>query len=365
MDLWGKNWEPRRAGSRRAQAGVRGGAREKEEEGDEEKEKEQGPPIYEPFLDGLRFLTGWLQPVTYKYSESFNQSVPGVKEKPPWKYRLGIQTEPDFETDNTTRTPRAGESKSYDFGSGFNLLGGIATTIAYRTQISRELINAGQDRNESQTISWPDVSLRIQKFTTLPLLKPYVNWFIEIFSPRTAYSRQVRENKNVDRGFITDKSTTINQNPVLSLNFKLFRTLSMSGTYTVSETTDEKFNRANGEPQSEIRTVKKSYALSSKYAFSAPGGIAIPLFGKVKFKSTVSIDFSVKYSSNFQEKSTDGISFTPYQDQSSLSLSPVISYAFSQQIRGGLTGRWQDTNDSKFNKKTHIREIQIWTEINF
>jgi len=362
LDLFGSGWGKKRQASERARTGVRGGARAGQPE---EEEEESGPPFYEPVLRAMRFLTGWLQPVSYKYNESFNQAVPGAIEKPPWKYRLGLATDIDFPLGSTTRTPKSGESSAYDLGSGFTLLGGISTTIGYRVQVSRDLVNAGQDRNESKTTSWPDISLRIQKFTTLPLLKPYVNWFIEVFSPRTGYSRQVKESRNIDRGFVTSRTTTVNRNPVLSVNFKVFRALSLSGTVTKSEDLSESFSSTTGEASNQIRTVKKSYALSSKYSFTAPGGIGIPLFGKIKFKSTVSIDFSVKFNSTLEERSKDqGKTYTPFKDESGLQLSPTISYTFSQQIRGGLTGRWQDTN-LKGNKKTHIRELQIWTEINF
>ena len=366
LDLLGKPWSRQRRGTQRSRAGVRGGAREEadKEEKKEEEEDEPGPPIYEPVLAGLRFLTGWLNPVTYKYNEGFNQTVPGAVEKPAFMYRLGFETDPDFETGITTRTPRASENMAYDFGSGFSLLGGISTTVAYRTQVSRELINSGQERTETQSTSWPDVSLRISEFKTMPFIKPYLNWFIGVFSPRTAYSRQVSEARNIDAGFTINRTTTTSRNPVLSINFKVFRDLSMSGSYTTSEVYKEDWNRGTGLLQSEIRETKSSYAVTAKYSFSAPGGFRIPLFGKVKFKSTMSIDVNVKKSSDFKEKSEKGEPWRTFTEASVFSVSPRISYGFSQQIRGGLTGRWQDTND-KFNKKTHIRELQIWTEINF
>jgi hypothetical protein len=60
-----------------------------------------------------------------------------------------------------------------------------------------------------------------------------------------------------------------------------------------------------------------------------------------------------------------GLPFTPFTNTSSFAASPVISYSFSSQIRGGISARWQDTNDLRRNKKSHVREVQLWTEIRF
>lgn len=353
---------------------VRGGVRPvpeepedgvKDDDKDSEKDKEPGTPIYEPILDGLRFMTNWLQPVRYRYTEGFNRSIPGALEKLPWRYRLGLDAMAEFPTISSSRNPSMGESVAYELSSGFSLLGGITTTVGYKTSINRSLTAVGTDRTEGVSISWPEVSLQIRRFTTLPLLKPYVNWFIDVFSPRTSYSRQVKKTENLDRGFTITETETINRSPVLSLNLKLLQRLSLTGSYNVTKTVEERNDRSSGVAQGETHTTKESIALATKFSFSAPGGIKIPLLGRLKFKSMVSIDFSIQYASNLVEKSGQGSPFTPFTNTSSFSASPVISYSFSSKIRGGISARWQDTNDLQRNKKSHVREIQLWTEIRF
>jgi len=358
--LLGSKKKRRTSATKTPRGTVRGGVRE-----EDEKEKEAGPPFYEPVLDGLRFLTGWLQAFRYRYTEGFNRTIPGVREKLPWKYRLGMDTRAQFPVVSSSKNPSSGESSAYEIGSGFTLLGGITTTVGYKSNTTRSLASVGTDLTESITTSWPEVTLQIRRFTTLPLIKKPVNWFIDIFAPRTNYSRQVKRTVNLDRGFTVNRSETINRNPLISLNLKLLRRLSLSGSYNVSLSIEEKANRSNGLPESETRTTKKSIALSAKYSFSSPGGISIPLIGRLKFKSMVSIDFSVQYSSNLVETSKQGLPFVPFTNQSSFAASPVISYSFSSQIRGGITARWQDTNDLQRHRKTHVREIQLWTEIRF
>jgi hypothetical protein len=46
-------------------------------------------------------------------------------------------------------------------------------------------------------------------------------------------------------------------------------------------------------------------------------------------------------------------------------VTPSVNYSFSSQIKGGLTGRWQDTNDMKLRRKSHVRELRIWVDIRF
>lgn len=339
---------------------VRGGVRD-----EDAVDKGPGSPIYEPILDGLRFLTGWLQSVRYKYAQGFNRSIPGVAEKLPWKYRLGFDNLGEFPVVSSTRNPSSGESVNYEFSSGFSVLGGITTTIGFKEGVSRNLATVGTDRTETINTSWPELTLQIRKFTHLPLIKKQVNWFIGVFSPRTGYSRQAKEVRNVDRDGTINRSETINRNPIISLNLKIFRRLSVSGAYNVARTIDEKFNRSTFQIDTKTRSSKKTLALSTKYAFSAPSGLSIPLLGKLKFKSMVSIDFNVQYASNMVETSKKGGDFVPFTNTSSFSASPVLSYSFSTKIRGGVTMRWQDTNDAQRHRVSHVREVQIWTEIQF
>jgi hypothetical protein len=218
---------------------------------------------------------------------------------------------------------------------------------------------------ERTSTSWPQLGISITQFKTLPLIKDYVNAFIRVFSPRTAYGRQIREEKNIDLDFLISRVESINRNPLLSLNFKLLRTLSMTGSYTTTRSVTERFNRVSGFKETETEANRKSIAVSSKYSFSAPGGIGIPLLGKLKFKSQMTINVNVKYS---QEQSItrmpDGSS-SQSSNKASFSVTPVISYEFSRQIRGGLRAYWQDTNDQYNNRKSHTRELQFWAEIRF
>ncbi|HEX2897852.1 MAG TPA: hypothetical protein VHP63_07375, partial [candidate division Zixibacteria bacterium] len=199
------------------------------------------------------------------------------------------------------------------------------------------------------------------------LIKGVMNKFIEVFSPRTGYSRRLQEQFDITNGFTISSRETKGFNPLVSVNFKLWRSLSISGSYTLDKTEDQSYSTGNGALQSHTKTDNRTIAATSKFSFTAPGGMAIPLFGKVKFTSAVDIDLSFRLASSVSEtrKSGQGDEFYPSSDKSDFSVVPTISYSFSRQIRGGISGRWQDTNDNITNRNSHVRQLQIWVEIRF
>lgn len=333
--------------------------------GDEEtKEEGGGRPFYDPPLAVLRFLTGWIKAPSYSYSESYSAGVPGMLRRPVWKYRFGLERTTDVPTIGQNRTASASEGISYEASSGFSFLGGLSCDVRFKRSITRDVVKQGS-RFESISTSWPDLTIRIQTFTTLPLLKNIVNKIIDVFSPRTGYSRSTSETIDLGGGFITQTSTSTRFNPLLAVNFMLFKKLSLSASATRSKDEGEKFNLSNGSPLSKSRSNAQSMAMDAKYSFSSPGGIGIPIFGKLRFRSDVSITFGVKVNAGKSENKQKDKPWVLSTDKSDFSWSLMLTYSFSRQIKGGLSTRWQDSNDNYRNRRSHLREVSIWTEIRF
>jgi hypothetical protein len=51
------------------------------------------------------------------------------------------------------------------------------------------------------------------------------------------------------------------------------------------------------------------------------------------------------------------------ETKSDFMVSPNITYEFSQQIKGGLSGIWQDISDRK--TTSHVRMLQLFVEVRF
>ena len=188
---------------------------------------------------------------------------------------------------------------------------------------------------------------------------------MDVFAPRTKFARQVRKTVDLGTGFTTAYTESRNHNPLLAVNFKLFRSLSLSATYAYQKDERENYNLGTGEIQSTTVSTKRSFSMSTNYSFTSPHGITIPLLGKIKFRSTVDFSFSVKLNRQLAETTYPDADPSRSTDKSDLAFSPKISYTFSRQIRGGITMRWQDTNDNNRDRKNHVREVQLWTEIRF
>jgi hypothetical protein len=330
----------------------------------EETKESDGKSFIETPKSVLRFLTGWIEPVTYSYGQGYKAFTPGMLERPSLKYRFGLEREVGVPLASDNRARSASEDQSYSFGSGFALFGGISTTVRYSHSQSDELIKQGP-RYRGTSVGWPDLAIRISPFKKLPLIKGVVNKFIDVFSPRTGYSRRVTESYDLDNNFLISRKEVRGFNPLLSVTFKVWRSLSLAGSYTLDENDEERYNTGDGTLQTNTKTENQSIAATAKYSFSAPGGLSFPLLGKVKFTSTVDIDLGFRYAASKSETAKLGQPFFVSSDKSDFSIIPTISYSFSRQIRGGLSGRWQDTNDHTTNRNSHVRQLQIWVEIRF
>jgi hypothetical protein len=326
------------------------------------KPKKPSGPFYEPPRKLIRSLTSWINPISYRYQSTFNSSIPGMIERPRQMYRLGISRSPDVHIANQTLSQRhSGEGQQYEFSSGFSLLGGLVLDVKLRRDISRDLILVGE-RMERISASWPDLNIRIQPFKKFPLIKKQLNKFIQVFTPRTSYSRQTRDEKNITKGVFTNRSSSISQSPLLAVNFRAFRALSLSGSYNLTSTEASSFAK-DGSLVAITRTRNKSVGITLQYSFSAPGGIGLPLLGKVKFTSQMQISTDVRFNSSYGETEKPDGSKSKMRDATDFAVAPNIAYQFSSQIKGGLMARWQDAHDGS--NVNHTRELRLWAEIRF
>lgn len=53
------------------------------------------------------------------------------------------------------------------------------------------------------------------------------------------------------------------------------------------------------------------------------------------------------------------------RDQTRLMITPRASYSFSRNIKGGLTGSYEITNNKRVDEKVSILRLELWTEMVF
>jgi cell surface protein SprA len=331
--------------------------------GADKQKQSKGPkrPFYDPPLALARLLTGWLDPVTYRYSQTYNNSLPGMAVRPGLEYRFGLRDNAQVPLIGDSRTPVATRGDALELGSRFRLLGGITTDVKYRRGMSRDLARQGSASKRVSTV-WPDLAISINKFSFLPLIKGPVNKFIDVFRPRTGYNRETKETIDLEKGFLTDKSVSTDQNPLLGVEFRLFRALSMSASYTLQKTQSVQYNLATGVLSTEQHASQRGLTVTTRYSFRSPGGLRIPIFGKLKITSLMNIELSVRRNST-TNRSRSATQDWIEETKTELMISPNITYEFSPQIKGGISGIWQDISDKK--TSNHVRMLQIFAEVRF
>ncbi len=329
-------------------------------------EKKSNPiaSIWNPVASVMDFLTGWIKPVSFDYSEGYQYSYTGIRDRAKWKFRFGLTDKIGVDIDPNSRTTglSAGASKStsYSLGSGTTFLGGLRTDVSFNRKIAedlKKLINS----QKSISTTFPDIRFTIGALSTIKIFNP----IIKRFSPRTSYTRSKTESINMQTGFRSSERTTTTQRPLLSFNFDITRGLqiNVSTDRTVNES--KNMNSQTGTVSSRSRDVSKNYSADTKYSFSAPTGIRLPLLGRLKLNSTATISVEVAMRNQKTESATGSAPLASTGERSDFSVSPTISYSFSSQIKGGLTARWQDGNDVSLKRKSHARELRMWVDIRF
>jgi Motility related/secretion protein len=337
-----------------------------EKKKDKEKDDAPGKSIWRYPIDGLRFATGWIQPITYTYSESYGSIYPSLTGRPDWRFRYGLTKSPNKELFGKTvvgLSRTQSKSSAMDFGSGFTFLKGLAVDVRYTRSETKDIEKQGT-LTRTVTKNFPDLTIRISQFKGIPYVETYINKFVQMFSPRTDYRREERWSEDIGGKFEISRSITTSWSPLLSVNFKLKRDLSITGSYATSTDEEIKNNPDTGGYMMTSLGTRSTFGLSTSYSFSAPGGINIPLFGRLKFRSTVKIDFDAK--KNFQKSETKTLTKTSVGlEKSDLQFNLNVGYTFSQQVTGGLHAKWSKASDATIDQNTYLVDIGLYARITF
>lgn len=341
------------------------------------KRTQQGVTVAEPESKGsvfkkvmdkpawmMRFLTGWIDPFTYDFKEAYRYSYIGLLERAQLKFRFGlteaIGAEIDPEAGAAGQSTVSTKVTSYSFGSGTKLFGGLKTGVSFSRTINQDIKKAVNPQKSIST-TFPDFNFSISQMTTFKFLNP----IIRKFSPRTKYTRSTKESYNLTTGYKTVDEVTVSQNPLLSFTFDVTRGLTIDVRTNRSVSDNTSYNSSTGNVTRKQRSINSGSSASTKYSFSWPTGVRFPLLGRLKFRSTMSISLEVSTRTQKREESTGDNPLISAGENKDFMVTPTISYTFSNQIKGGVSARWQDTNNVQQSRKSHVRELRIYVDIRF
>jgi cell surface protein SprA len=329
-----------------------------------EPKKSVAKKLSEPFVGVLRLLTGWINPINYEFNERYSYSYTGLLERAWWRFRFGVTDKLGARLNpsasGNTRSTAVVKSNSISLRSGASFLGGIRADVTYSRKLSEDIVKVTNPQKSIGT-TFPDIKFNIQQLKVFKFLNP----FIRKFSPRTGYTKSKNETENIQTGVKVMEKTTVGRRPLLALNLNVIKGVTINFNTDRSVTTSKSFNSQSGDVQSQSRSTQKTTSLSAKYSFSSPNGIKIPLFGRIRFRSTLSLSTDISMRKQITENALADGPFGKTDERNDLAITPVISYSFSNQIKGGLSAKWQTSNNLQTKKKSNTRELRIWVEIRF
>jgi hypothetical protein len=339
--------------------------------------KTPGTPVYMYGLQFIRFFTDRIDPISGSYSWNKRATLDGFTERPGFLYRIGLTD--DYGSDSIrTKTGSTGnqldalsKGQTYSLRSGVKLLFDIKINTGWAKSVSEA--SGKPTRDESQT--FPDIQFVFGKldFLILPKL------FARSFTLDSKYSRRIAQSVINDgdyAGYPMSRSTSTDYSPLASvrLDWKYLTGLSTTINYSKSVQEKEQFYDPNTYPDKanagdyiqRAKDYSNSLTIGSSYSFKGGSKFWLPLFGRIKIQSDMSFKLDIRQGTTSTEDITDKVNPAGITaERSDFSVLPAISYSFSANVKGGLSGRWQDSNDRRTGKKSHVRELSFWVEIRF
>lgn len=343
-----------------------------------EKVKGEGGPwigwrVYNLTRLGLRKITGFVDPISASIDRNQSFSKNGIRYRPRAAFRFGLDDDPDVPTVELRGRQKDALSQgtSWSLRSGVKLLsGGLSSSIDISESRSTTYPSSGSPSRRIDR-RWPSLGIRVgqirafNKFWGLRTIQGVYNSFIRRFTPQTGYSR--RENLAIDlsNNVTTSRSVAIDRSPLLAVTIPISRRISVQVRMESSHRERESFNPQTGALSAASRDDTRSLRASTQYSFRSPNGIKLPIFGRVRLQSNMTIKIDVLRRLNQTESAGVDQVFTLSSKTESFSVTTNINYSFSSQVKGGMSTTWTDTNNLTSRRKTHTRELRFYAEMTF
>lgn len=311
-------------------------------------------------LKGIRYITDAIKPVTVRYGITEGSMFP-LATKAKMAYRFGFTNDPGVPLARTTSVVRQSHSigRTVSANSGVALFSGIGVDARYERTKQEQLDNSTERVSET----WPDLTFNLRSIRGLWLFGKFMN----AISPSSAFNRNVEYNQRRGAGFRTEQTVRRAFAPFLGFSINISKAIRTNARLEQSTLTRTRYTETTGALAGITRSTSKGVSFDGSYSFRNPSGIRLPLFGRIKFESVMSITINVAYRTTNDEegKAANKYRLEAFSRKTSLNVQPGASYSFSSTIKGGMSARWQDNYDSNTRRRTHTRELGLWIEMNF
>ncbi|MGB5138949.1 MAG: cell surface protein SprA [Candidatus Zixiibacteriota bacterium] len=340
----------------------------------EEKPSAPGTPFYSHGLRFIHFFTDQVDPVSVSYKWDERLSLDGFIERPSLMYRLGFSSDPQARRVATTSTNNLvdgyGKGRTYSARSGVRLPMGFSVGANWAYNIAEG--SNKQTRDDSRT--WPDLGLKFGKLDWLMFPK----FFTKTLSLDSKYSVKKNWQFNVSTGQKRSEIHTVDYSPLLSAGWDWKFASGLRTTIGYSKSTASRSSFRDGANQDGSLTVltkdfTTGITFKTSYSFRGGSNVWLPLFGRVKIQSNLSLDLDISKRRTRSENHTPTkdpetgliiIDVNETSNRSEFTVQPAATYNFSTNIKGGMRARWSDSDDIKSGGR-HVRELEMWVEIRF
>jgi cell surface protein SprA len=333
---------------------------EKEGDGDYEEDDEPGER-FSPLdiFGGLYKTITSIKPIRGSYIKDRKLTRQGLLSRPRWEYVFGISEDPNSRSKATTgRNPnQTVHSETYKFDSGFKPSRNLDLGIAYNTKTT--ITRSTTEPTKATSITFPDITVNLSGLEGLPLFKKYSRTVTYQF----VFSRSVDENGREDTGELYKRDTSRRYSPLVGLNITFNNNVRANIRYDKSNSKGENLKLV-GQSNKTSFTKDNSLKINISYSLTAPKGLKLPFLRKIKFDSQLSMSLDIEMRNSKIESVLSGTRSTE-KDQSDIKVQPRLTYQFSRSITGGIRALWSDTNNKVQERKHHIRELGLTTEIRF
>ena len=265
---------------------------------------------------------------------------------PDYEYQIGVSDLGYGDLQSINRTDEYSISTSNRFDVLTNLVADV------RVDYKQTFANKSGGKANTTSYTLPDVNL------TYSGLDNIIPWdFVSGSTVSTGVNRIVTKTGPTppsDTDKITLKSS-------ISLPINVLKTLNpkLSGSYQY--TYDN-----NSNTKIEHKGNALNLSASFKYSFQSEKGIKIPLLKRIKMKNKLVTNLKISYNANFnQQYLPQDKKWDIQADNNKLLIEPGVTYSFSRDINGGLTGKYDYSKDNKSGKSKYITTLNIWVEFKF
>ena len=268
---------------------------------------------------------------------------------PDFKYQIGI-----YDLKSMGLRPKKESDKiTTSTSNRFNIFKTLSATV--KANYDWEKSETSGTKTEKINYTLPDVSLNYTGFDKI------IPWnFVSNSSVSSGISRKISE--EISSSTKNSENITINSSITLPLNLIENIDTKITFSHTLGNIKGESSN--GNETGSRNQDLRISGNIG--YSFRAEKPIKIPLLGKINMKNK--LDALLKVSFNSNKKNDYAYSTDNWQvmmDKTTLIIEPGVTYEFSRDIDGGLTAKYERSNDKKSGKSTQTTSLNFWVQFDF